>query len=189
MRQLLRSLGLGAVRVGSVDDYQGQEETIIIISTVLASYGDRSSLGRLASPHSLMSSPQRFNVAITRARALLVVARERRGSTHHSLLVVEPLRWGEGGRPERADRRPVVARAAPVRGRERLLSRLPTGRRFTLSRCEQASENTMAQLADHVANSVLGSGNAVAMFPTLAGEATYDGAYDESDDQPWRVML
>ena len=39
-------------------------------------------------------------------------------------------------------------------------------RRFTLSRCEQASENTMAQLADHVANSVLGSGNAVAMFPT-----------------------
>ena len=62
-------------------------------------------------------------------------------------------------------------------------------RRFTLSRCEQASENTMAQLADHVANSVLGSGNAVAMFPTLAGEATYDGAYDESDDQPWRVML
>ncbi|EOD14397.1 hypothetical protein EMIHUDRAFT_436918 [Emiliania huxleyi CCMP1516] len=73
VRQLLRSLGLGAVRVGSVDDYQGQEETIIIISTVLASYGDRSSLGRLASPHSLMSSPQRFNVAITRARALLVV--------------------------------------------------------------------------------------------------------------------
>ena len=62
-------------------------------------------------------------------------------------------------------------------------------RRFTLSRCEQASENTMAQLADHVANSVLGSGNAVAMFPALAGEATYDGAYDESDDQPWRVML
>ena len=47
----------------------------------------------------------------------------------------------------------------------------------------------MAQLADHVANSVLGSGNAVAMFPTLAGEATYDGAYDESDDQPWRVNM
>ena len=57
-------------------------------------------------------------------------------------------------------------------------------RRFTLSRCEQASENTMAHLADHVANSVLGSGNAVARFPTLAGEATYDGAYDESVGRP-----
>ena len=34
MRQLLRERGLGAVRVGTVDDYQGQEERIIFISTV-----------------------------------------------------------------------------------------------------------------------------------------------------------
>ena len=35
VRKRLRSMGLGAVRVGTVDDYQGQEEKIIIISTVL----------------------------------------------------------------------------------------------------------------------------------------------------------
>ena len=34
MRALLRERGLGSVRVGTVDDYQGQEERIIFISTV-----------------------------------------------------------------------------------------------------------------------------------------------------------
>lgn len=34
VRLLLRERGLGAVRVGTVDDYQGQEERIIFISTV-----------------------------------------------------------------------------------------------------------------------------------------------------------
>ena len=34
IRLLLRERGLGAVRVGTVDDYQGQEERIIFISTV-----------------------------------------------------------------------------------------------------------------------------------------------------------
>jgi putative helicase MOV10L1 len=33
IRLLLRERGLGAVRVGTVDDYQGQEERIIFIST------------------------------------------------------------------------------------------------------------------------------------------------------------
>ena len=35
-RLMLRERGLGAVRVGGVDDYQGQEERIIFISTVVA---------------------------------------------------------------------------------------------------------------------------------------------------------
>ena len=34
VRGLLRERGLGSVRVGTVDDYQGQEERIIFISTV-----------------------------------------------------------------------------------------------------------------------------------------------------------
>jgi hypothetical protein len=36
IRLLLRQRGLGAIRVGTVDDYQGQEERIIFISTVLS---------------------------------------------------------------------------------------------------------------------------------------------------------
>ena len=65
IRQLLRKIGLGAVRVGTVDDYQGQEEKVVIISTVLSH----------SHPHApaLFSSAKRFNVAITRAMALLIV--------------------------------------------------------------------------------------------------------------------
>ena len=70
LRKRLRALGLGAIRVGTVDDYQGQEELIIIISTVIGSANPRSVK---AMAHGLISSPQRFNVAITRAKALLVI--------------------------------------------------------------------------------------------------------------------
>lgn len=38
IRLLLRERGLGAVRVGTVDDYQGQEERFVFISTVRPSY-------------------------------------------------------------------------------------------------------------------------------------------------------
>jgi len=39
---LLREKGLGSVRVGTVDDYQGQEEKIIFLSTVLSRYAGLS---------------------------------------------------------------------------------------------------------------------------------------------------
>ena len=72
VRLLLRQRDLGAVRVGSVDDYQGQEELIVLVSTVL---GSAAAAGARAPPlaHGLMSSPNRFNVAITRAKALLLM--------------------------------------------------------------------------------------------------------------------
>ena len=74
LRRLLRELGLGAVRVGSVDDYQGQEEKVILISTVLShTHGGGGGSGCGAQTDSLIASPQRFNVAITRAKALLIV--------------------------------------------------------------------------------------------------------------------
>ena len=40
-----------------------------------------------------------------------------------------------------------------------------------------------------MAQSVLGAANAMTMFPSLADAPHYQGAYDEADDQPWRVML
>ena len=86
LRLLLRARDLGAVRVGTVDDFQGQEARIIFISTVLSRPADvppggsRSKRSDVA-PHSAAAdpavgffrNPNRFNVAITRAQALMVV--------------------------------------------------------------------------------------------------------------------
>ena len=59
------------VKVGTTEEFQGQERLAIILSTVRSSPNylntdDQSSLGFLA-------NPKRFNVAITRAKALLIV--------------------------------------------------------------------------------------------------------------------
>ncbi|RXN04528.1 RNA helicase Mov10l1 isoform X1 [Labeo rohita] len=71
IRLLLHRVGLGEVKVGSVEEFQGQEFLIIIISTVRS---NESLLNEeLQSMLGFLSNPKRFNVAITRAKALLIV--------------------------------------------------------------------------------------------------------------------
>ena len=104
IRNLLRARNLGAVRVGTVDDYQGQEEKVMFISTVvsrapskhLAAAAKAAAAGSAgeASVASLrlgfLACPRRFNVAISRAKALNVVVGHPVALTHwphwHSLL-------------------------------------------------------------------------------------------------------
>nr|GAT48863.1 RNA helicase [Mycena chlorophos] len=70
IRTLLRPIA-PQVKVGSVEEFQGQERKVIIVSTVRSSrefvnYDLRHTLGFVA-------NPRRFNVAVTRAQSLLIV--------------------------------------------------------------------------------------------------------------------
>ncbi|KAH7105113.1 P-loop containing nucleoside triphosphate hydrolase protein [Auriculariales sp. MPI-PUGE-AT-0066] len=84
IRTLLKKLPKGnKIKVGSVEEFQGGERRVIIISTVRSSqehvhYDLRHTLGFVA-------NPRRFNVAITRAQALLIVIGDA------SVLSLDPL--------------------------------------------------------------------------------------------------
>ncbi|KDP23615.1 hypothetical protein JCGZ_23448 [Jatropha curcas] len=71
IKKALESWEMSDVKVGSVEQFQGQEREVIIISSVRSTVKhndfDRTySLG-------FLSNPKRFNVAITRARSLLII--------------------------------------------------------------------------------------------------------------------
>ena len=76
IRLMLRERNLGAVRVGGVHDYQGQEARIIFISTVVAKHrAFDPAVDPIGPPDGRGSSEvaKRFNVALTRGKALNVI--------------------------------------------------------------------------------------------------------------------
>ncbi len=70
IREVLRDRGLRDVRVGSVADYQGQEELVLIVSAVrgTARYVNRD----VANNVGLIFNDRSFNVCVTRAKCLLL---------------------------------------------------------------------------------------------------------------------
>lgn len=59
------------MRVGSVEVFQGQERAAIVVSAVRSTPSEVAFDARHAI--GFLSNPKRFNVAVTRARQLLVV--------------------------------------------------------------------------------------------------------------------
>ncbi|KAL8171139.1 hypothetical protein V2J09_022943 [Rumex salicifolius] len=71
IRKALETLKLLDVKIGSVEQFQGQEREVIIVSTVRSTvkhneFDKTFCLG-------FLSNPKRFNVAMTRARSLLII--------------------------------------------------------------------------------------------------------------------
>ncbi|CAL5339672.1 unnamed protein product [Camellia sinensis] len=69
--KVLESFDMGSVKVGSVEQFQGQEREVIIVSTVRSTakhngFDKTYCLG-------FLSNPRRFNVAVTRAKSLLII--------------------------------------------------------------------------------------------------------------------
>ncbi|KAJ7331778.1 hypothetical protein JRQ81_013958 [Phrynocephalus forsythii] len=74
------------LKVGSVEEFQGQERRVVLISTVRSSnrysaFHEKFYLG-------FLKSPKRFNVAITRAKALLII-------TGNPVTLAKDVHWGE----------------------------------------------------------------------------------------------
>ncbi|KAK4266320.1 hypothetical protein QN277_027262 [Acacia crassicarpa] len=71
IKQTLESIDLPEIKVGSVEQFQGQERRVIIISTVRSTikHNDFDRIHCLG----FLSNHRRFNVAITRAISLLII--------------------------------------------------------------------------------------------------------------------
>lgn len=72
IRNIIESTDLIAPKVGTVEEFQGQERKIILVSTVRTVGRE---IRQTDKKHNLgfVKSPKRMNVAISRARALLVI--------------------------------------------------------------------------------------------------------------------
>uniref|UniRef100_A0A3Q3A978 Mov10 like RISC complex RNA helicase 1 n=1 Tax=Kryptolebias marmoratus TaxID=37003 RepID=A0A3Q3A978_KRYMA len=82
IRLLLGKVGLSDIKVGSVEEFQGQEFLVIIMSTVRSNESVESA--DLQSSLGFLANPKRFNVAITRSKALFLVV----GNPH--ILIRDP---------------------------------------------------------------------------------------------------
>ena len=68
LRLYMERAGLGEIKVGTVEEFQGQERSVIILSVVRS-----TEMATVRAALGFLSNPKRMNVAMTRAKSLLVV--------------------------------------------------------------------------------------------------------------------
>jgi hypothetical protein len=73
VRKLFRNANLRDIKVGTVDDYQGQEGKVIFVSSTVSRRYGFADVSSDAAAVSFIGNPQRFNVALSRAQHLLVI--------------------------------------------------------------------------------------------------------------------
>ncbi|KAL3141854.1 hypothetical protein ABBQ32_004519 [Trebouxia sp. C0010 RCD-2024] len=195
IRLLLRERNLGAVRVGTVDDFQGQEARIIFISTVLSRPADAPlaaghskpwappSLGGIAADPAVgfFRNPNRFNVAITRAQALMVVL-------GHPLVLMQDPNWSELVKYCAAR---GAYRGAGSEALGQLVRNQPSDDSYLPGEsAEQLLEDDsveIQQAVSHIAEAaLLGVGDASKMFPQSLEEMYESYA---SNEMEFRVIL
>ncbi|KAK9829778.1 hypothetical protein WJX72_007868 [[Myrmecia] bisecta] len=200
IRALLRERGHGKVRVGTVDDYQGQEERIIFISTVLSrpeslppqrakqaqhDGADRPDHDADAMHVGFWRNPKRFNVAITRAKALLVVV-------GHPIVLMQDDSWRELVRhcAARGAYRGAGAEtmAQLVRSDALSVARVPgLDGAFEAGPGEEDGDAELARTVEQIAElALLGVGHADRMFPSTLKEAYNAFGNNELE---WRIAL
>lgn len=87
IRQFISNNNLNSFQVGSVEEFQGQERDIIIVSTVRSSDDVPDSGKNINRYLGFLCNPKRFNVTVTRAKTLLIVI----GNPH---MLVHDKHWG-----------------------------------------------------------------------------------------------
>lgn len=190
IRLLLRQRGLGKVRVGTVDDYQGQEERIVFISLVNSSRQQSSPYSNDAQYLGLWNNPKRFNVAITRAKALLVVV-------GHPAVLIEDPNWKEllrhcasigAFRGAGADALAARLGVDLTRGGGFIdsLKDITFQEESNQDDGDTPSATELTRAIDLMASlALLGVGDTAQMFPETLEEAYASHA----DEMEWRIML
>jgi hypothetical protein len=176
IRVILRGKGLGAVRVGTVDDYQGQEEKVIFISTVVS----RKHWMHSANPCNLLSSPHRFNVAVTRAKALLVIV-----GNPHTLAADE--HWNKMLR-FCIERGCYTGVPAPSMFSDACEGGLDADDESVVIGANETTEEMIDKIEVQLAN-LLGGAAHELMYPDPDSEEAVGNSFRESYDMEWRVML
>ncbi|KAG9001265.1 hypothetical protein FRB93_012192 [Tulasnella sp. JGI-2019a] len=168
LRAHFRSRAHMGLKVGSVEEYQGQERDVIILSTVRTdrervTYDLRHTLGFLV-------NPRRLNVAVTRAKSLLIIVGDpivlSLDPLWRKLLNYIHMNGGWTGRSPNWDTAAKVVDDPEAYVRER-----------------QARQDTdMDALMERLMNTVIGEERRVAISGTQDAEEQLDA----SGDRPWR---